>query len=78
MAKQSKRHRLFRLNKGCCPIHGTGMPHVGDSEIYHGELWTLVGCPRRDCAILAYAKSYNGPWRIHPDFEQVINGAPED
>lgn len=29
MARQSAADRAKRLNSGCCPIHGIGMPQVG-------------------------------------------------
>ena len=78
MAKQSKQDRLRRLNKGRCPVHGTWMPQVGDwYPSDDNREYTIVGCPRRDCEILAYAWDYDGPWRIHPDFAYVIDEAPE-
>ena len=78
MARQSKQDRLRRLNEGRCPVHGIWMPQVGNPETYQGIERVLVGCPRRDCAILAYAQDVDGPRQIHPDFEAVISEAPED
>jgi len=79
MAKQSKQDRLRRLNSGGCPVHNIGMPQVGDWYFDGDGLdYTIVGCPRYDCNILAHAYSGDGPWRIHPDFAYVIDEAPDN
>jgi len=43
-----------------------------------GDRYTIVGCPRKDCEILVLAwDEYSGPYRMHEDFEYVIDEAPE-
>jgi len=79
MAKQSKQDRLRRLNRGRCPVHGVLMTQVDDwFPDGDGDRYTIVGCPRKDCEILVLAwDEYSGPYRMHEDFEYVIDEAPE-
>lgn len=50
MAKQQVSHRLERLRKGCCPVHGLFMNQVGNA-MQGGQHVYVVACPRRDCSI---------------------------
>jgi len=64
MAEQRQADRLKRLNDGRCPVHGLWMSQV--DSWYEDELggFTLVGCPRKDCDVIAKARSVDGPWSL--------------
>lgn len=65
MKRQSVKDRRERLAKGCCPTHGLFMSQVdGWYRLKSGKMYTVVGCPRRDCRIRAKAYSYDGPWEL--------------
>jgi hypothetical protein len=69
---QSVASRRARLDRGCCPVHGIGMSQVffwfkrcgGKLD---GLDVTVVGCPRKDCRIEAFAASCDGPWELCPE-----------
>jgi hypothetical protein len=59
MTGQSEFARRSRLKNGCCPIHGHGMSQVQgygytkDGRFDDRSAYTVVGCPRRGCTVLA-------------------------
>ncbi|HFG1716678.1 TPA: HNH endonuclease [Vibrio cholerae] len=66
--------RLNRLNKGCCPVHGGFMSQVeGWYENEQGINYTVVGCSRNACKILARAFSYDGPWEIDEKYIHLFD-----
>lgn len=71
--KLSLEERLERFNKGCCPIHGIFMSQI-DSWYYDGDgkEFTIVECPRKNCAAQAMAYSYDGPWKILPEYSYLL------
>jgi len=72
--KQSLPERLERLNKGCCPIHGSFMLQI-DSWYYpeKGKPYTIVGCTRKNCEAKAIAYDFEGPWEISPDCGYLLD-----
>ncbi|MFC1705868.1 hypothetical protein ACFL59_03485 [Planctomycetota bacterium] len=56
---------LKRLAEGRCPIHGLFMyqesPWLADDD---GLEYTLVGCPRDDCAVLARARACGSAYLV--------------
>ena len=85
MAKQSPADRLFRLSEGRCPVHGYWMPQVDGwyysdtGERYYWPedaedmgMYTIVGCPRKDCGIQAIAFSLDGPWELLEEWEHLV------
>jgi hypothetical protein len=60
MAKQTHADRVRRLEDGCCPVHGIGMPQVDNVEV-EGQHRYLVRCPRKDCGIQGTAAAHDGP-----------------
>jgi hypothetical protein len=59
--RQSPMDQIERLYaNGCCPVHGLFMPQVATWYQYPGGAWfTVVECPRQDCA--QRAKAYRLP-----------------
>jgi len=69
---QSIQARLARLNVCCCPIHGLPMPQeTGWYSISSGHI-TTVGCPRKDCAVMALTSDYNGPAILLPHLRHLL------
>ena len=73
----AKRHE--RLRNGCCPLHNIGLAQIGVSTrnvtVAHNTPSTrvaIVGCPRKDCVIVAYAYSHEGPFRILPHLDHLL------
>ena len=66
--------RRKRLREGRCPIHGLWMSQI-DVWYYpkDGRPYTIVGCPREDCQILARAYSIDGPWELVGEFEALLD-----
>jgi hypothetical protein len=61
--RQTPIDRIERLAHGHCPVHGIPMPSVGSWYEEPGHYWfTIVECPRHDCAQRAKAYSPEGPW----------------
>ena len=62
--------RALRLREGRCPVHGCDMPQCGLAEEYEGlkesDGWAVVGCPRRDCDVLAQESEPWGPAKLAP------------
>jgi hypothetical protein len=63
----------MRLENGRCPVHGLWMSQI-DSWYYpeDGVPFTLVGCPRGDCAIYARAYGFDGPWELPDEFASLL------
>lgn len=74
MKKQTAIDRFKRLSRGCCPVHGIFMPQVGlgctekDSGSY-----TIVGCPRKSCMIIARTYSCDGPWELPENLLSLLD-----
>lgn len=77
--KQSSSERAKRLQEGRCPVHGLWMPQI-DGWHYpeDGKRYTLVGCPRSDCAIVARAFGFDGPWELLDEFIALLDSRLPD
>jgi hypothetical protein len=51
-ARQSDADRARRLEKGRCPVHGTGMGQIGNTDEVNGRGPSIVQCGRKACGIL--------------------------
>jgi hypothetical protein len=65
---QSPETQAERLGDGCCPIHGIPMSQVGTwyEPVDGRPSYTIVGCPRRDCNVLAKQSSPFGAAQLLP------------
>ena len=74
--------RRLRLAEGRCPVHGLSLGQVGGWDYRKdgrerrdygeaGDGYTLVACPRRDCAVLATTKHFEGPAFLLPSLPFV-------
>lgn len=77
--KQTASDRIKRLNEGRCPIHGGWMGQIdGWHEPQGGEPYTIVGCSRRACKISVISYGFDGPWKLPPEFESLLNDSQPD
>lgn len=71
---QSIEARLARLKEGCCPIHGLGMNQ--ESEWYPTPtpegMVTTIGCPRKDCPVMAITTKHCGPAILLPHLRYLL------
>lgn len=73
MKKQSIQDRRLRLGQGRCPVHGLDMPQIdGWCETEQDGQFTYVGCPRKDCNVEAMAKSFDGPYKLVPELQYLL------
>ncbi len=79
MKKQSSSDRKRRLDQGCCPIHGIWMPQIGLNYLTYckecgapQKSEAVVGCPRKDCEIIALTPTIDGPWRLPKELEYLL------
>ena len=70
--KQTLTDRLRRLDKGCCPVHGTSMGQVGNA----GALY-VAECPRRDCIIRGTTAEPHGRITLLPQFAYLVGTATQ-
>ena len=81
MQKKKIAARLKRLNRGGCPIHGIYMPQDGpwtkkEGGALDGADVCIVGCPRKDCKIRAWAADVEGPFEILDEFIYLLKIIP--
>ncbi len=70
-AQQSAREHTRRLSEGCCPIHGTPMPQIGN-DVIDGQHVYVVGCPRKDCDVQATETEPYGPATLRSEWVHLI------
>jgi len=62
MRAQSPADQALRLKEGRCPVHGLCMWQTGRLGLPgHAGPLTLCECPRRDCKLLCWSASPDGP-----------------
>ena len=69
--KQGVKHRLARLARGECPVHGVPMLRGVDSEL--GNVWyTPVSCCELGCAISGIGRRPSEPISLLPEFAYLL------
>lgn len=72
MKKQDELTRRRRLNRGCCPTHGTPLVQCGLAYNESNEVIGLkVKCPRKDCSFVKDVKDGSKLMKV---LEEKING----
>lgn len=71
---QSVEARRARLDECRCPVHGLTMGQIG---WYYATAVAFVGCPRRDCGIMATAPHPWGPATLTGAFAYLLEGGAE-
>jgi hypothetical protein len=57
MKISERQKQKVRLRDGRCPVHGLPMPQIGRWHYPRKDkAFTIVGCPRRDCSVIAKAR----------------------
>lgn len=72
MSMQSPQDRTWRLEKGCCPVHGLGLTQVGTIDGSDGFRY-VVKCPRRDCSVQATMVDPDGAAQLTPEHEHLLH-----
>jgi hypothetical protein len=79
MVKQKAQNRIERLKLGCCPVHGIYMSQIDSWYTDEkGKDYTIVGCPRRNCKIIAKAYSFDGPWSLPENLLALLDDSLPD
>lgn len=68
---EARKQRLYR--DGSCPIHDAAMGQV-DGWYYDDEWgkYTLIGCDRNGCKVMAKAFSFYGPWELLEEHAHLL------
>lgn len=93
---QSFEDRVHRLQEGRCPVHGLWLLQVASWTCPEGRHWeadhagcpcrpgaalyTLAGCPRGDCGVVARVwnlASPPGPWELETRWSRLPEGYPD-
>ena len=68
--KQTIEHRLQRLLKGNCPVHGITMYQIFSTFWDNGDY--AVECPRKDCGIKGFQEVPFGSTRLCLMFKYLL------